>query len=122
MHDMKHTRILLLLSVLGLLGIAGCATPSQWSAAGGNREIGVVRLSYEYAESQEPQMSEATADRIAYNRCNTWGFSRAELIPGLLRDCTIEDGNRCEVWKVTREYRCEDPGKDAATLAGNFAR
>jgi hypothetical protein len=122
MHVMNATRILLLLPVLGLLGITGCATPSQWSASGGNREIGVVRLSYEYAEREEPQMSEAVADRIAYNRCNTWGYSRAELIPGLLRDCTIEDGNRCEVWKVTREYRCEDPGKDGATLAGNFAR
>jgi hypothetical protein len=122
MHDMKHTRILLLLPVLGLLGISGCAIPSQWSASGGNREIGVVRLSYEYAEEQEPQMNETAADRIADNRCGTWGYRRAELIPGLLRDCAIEDGNRCEVWKVTREYRCEDPGKDAATLAGNFAR
>jgi hypothetical protein len=122
MHDMKHTRILLLLPVLGLLGITGCATSEQWSASGGNRDIGVVRLSYEYAEQAEPRMSETQADRIADNRCSDWGYSRAELIPGLLRDCTIEDGNRCEVWKVTREYRCANPDNDAATLAGNFAR
>lgn len=122
MHDMTHTRIFLLLPALALLGITGCATTENWSASGGNRDIGVVRLSYEYAQQEEPQMSEVLADRIADNRCNTWGYTRAELIPGLLRDCAIEDGNRCEVWKVTREYRCENPNKDAATLAGNFAR
>ena len=119
---MKHTRILLLLPALALLAITGCATTENWSASGGNRDIGVVRLSYEYAEREEPVMSETLADRIADNRCNTWGYSRAALIPGVLRDCTSEDGNRCEVWKVTREYRCENPDDNAATLAGNFAR
>lgn len=123
---MKHARLLLLpvllLSATGLLATGGCATTESWSAAGGNRDIGVVRLSYEYAEQAEPVMSEAQADRIAENRCNTWGYDRAELIPGLLRDCTIEDGNRCEVWKVTREYRCQNPDDEGATLAGNFAR
>ncbi len=115
---MKH-RSLLLLPVLALLA-AGCATGERWSASGGNKEIGVVRLSYEYPESQEPVMNEIKADRIADNRCSTWGYERAELIPGVLRDCSIEDGNRCSVWKVTREYRCAN--EQGPTLAGNWAR
>lgn len=117
---MKH-RHLLLLPALAWLAVTGCATSEHWSAAGGNKDIGVVRLSYEYPESQEPVMNEIKADQIADNRCSTWGYQRAELIPGVLRDCSIEDGNRCSVWKVTREYQCANE-TSAPTLAGNWAR
>lgn len=89
-----------------LLALTGCATSSHWAAAGGNKDLGLVRLSYEFA-GQEPAMNVAQAMSIAANRCNTWGFDRAEPIPGIVRDCTSVDGSRCELWKVTREYQCE---------------
>ena len=95
----------------------GCATSNDWSASGGNRDTAIVKLSYEYAAAQEPMMSEARADELADNRCNTLGYSRAALIPGILRDCTNENGNRCEAWKVTREYQCQN----GASLASNLA-
>src|SRR5262245_36924961 len=89
-----------------LLALGGCASTSHWTAAGGNKDIGVVRVSYEYAGNQ-PAMSAAQADAMAENRCDTWGFERAELIPGTMRDCASNEGGACAVWKVTREYQCE---------------
>ena len=39
-----------LVASLLLLGLGACASTDRWSAAGGNREAGVVRVSYEYPE------------------------------------------------------------------------
>jgi hypothetical protein len=100
--------------------LAACATTEHWSPAGGDRDAGVVKISYEHGDEAEPQLSDAQADRMADNRCKTWGYREAELIPGLLRNCASSEGNRCELWKVTREYQCQS-GQNAASLAQNFA-
>jgi hypothetical protein len=116
------TRTLLCVSLLipafSLLG--ACATSERWSPAGGDRETGIVKVSYEHgAEEVEPALSEAQADQMAESRCKTWGYRDAELIPGLVRSCTDEEGNRCELWKVTREYQCQSGGRNTASLAHN---
>jgi hypothetical protein len=91
-----------------LLGLTACASTQKWTSAGGNREDGVVRLSYEYAEFRQPEMSDTEAAALALNRCNTWGYKQAEPIAGQLRQCAnMEDGN-CTLWTVTREYQCKD--------------
>jgi hypothetical protein len=111
----KTFRRLSLLLPLSLL--AACATTERWNADGGDRKAGVVKLSYEYGEEVEPTLSERTADQIAQTRCKSWGYRDAELIPGVVRDCSSEEGNRCELWKVTREYQCHS----GASLAHNLA-
>lgn len=116
----------LLLPVISLLG--ACATTEHWSNSGGDRDAGVVKVSYEHADEVEPTLSVAQADQMAENRCRTWGYRDAELIPGLLRSCTNADGNRCELWKVTREYQCQNDVRTAqkdqsgASLASNLSR
>ena len=91
-----------------VLNLAACARSQKWASAGGNREDGVVRLSYEYAEFHQPEMSDAEAEALALNRCNAWGYREAEPIAGQLRQCAnMEDGN-CNLWTVTREYQCKD--------------
>jgi hypothetical protein len=110
-------RVALLIPAFSLLG--ACATSERWSPAGGDRETGIVKVSYEHEGEAEPALSEAQADRMAESRCKTWGYRDAELIPGLIRSCTDEDGNRCELWKVTREYQCQSDGRNAASLAHN---
>ena len=91
-----------------VLNLAACASTEKWASAGGNREDGVVRLSYEYAEFHQPEMSDAEAEALALNRCNAWGYRETELIAGQLRQCAnMEDGN-CNLWTVTREYQCKD--------------
>ena len=110
----------LLIPAFSLLG--ACATTQHWSPSGGDREIGIVKVSYEHADAVEPELSTAQADQMADNRCKTWGYRDAELIPGLLRSCTNADGNRCELWKVTREYQCQNGSQNGASLATNLAR
>jgi hypothetical protein len=101
-----HPKVLIRFTPFMFLALAGCATTAHWNAAGGNKDLGLVRLSYEFA-GDEPAMNVAQALTIAANRCNTWGFDRAQPIAGTVRDCASEDGGHCDLWKVTREYQCE---------------
>lgn len=98
----------LLFASLGLLLLAGCASSERWTAAAGNREQGVVRVSYEYPEFQQPEMSDAEADSMALNRCNAWGYEKVEPIAGLIRQCANMDAGNCNLWSVTREYQCKN--------------
>jgi hypothetical protein len=105
--------------LIPLLAAAGCATgPEVWTAAGGDRDLGIVRVSYEYANAVDPGFDESATARIAENRCAAWGYDHAEVIPGNLRNCSVKSGERCELWKVTREYQCQ---QDAA-FANHLSR
>ena len=89
-----------------VLCLTACATQPAWTPSSGNRELGVARVAYEHARSEDPVLSDAQAARLATHRCETWGFTGARMIPGELRECSVQDGDGCELWKVTREYRC----------------
>lgn len=101
-----------------LLGLAGCATSSHWNVSGGDRERGVVRLSYEYPEFHQPALSDAQALKTALGRCRGWGYDNAQAIEGQLRQCSNKDGSNCNLWMVTREYQCTD----SASFAGNLSK
>ena len=95
-----------MLSFIGLM--AGCASTQKWSAAGGDRKEGVVRLSYEYPEFHEPQVSDDQAQKLAVSRCNAWGYRKAEPIAGQVRQCANKNDGNCDLWTVTREFQCSD--------------
>jgi hypothetical protein len=99
------------------LAMAACTSVPRWSPSSSNRELGVARVSYEYAKFEEPVMSDAEAVQVATNRCAAWGFSRAEMIPGELRDCSVQNDGSCDLWKITREYRCSGEGSYTRTAA-----
>jgi hypothetical protein len=99
------------------LALAACASAPHWNPSNSSRELGVVRVAYEYPRSQEPTMSDAQAVQLAQSRCSTWGYARAQMIPGELRDCSVKDGESCELWKITREYQCEGEGAFARSAA-----
>jgi len=103
-----------------LAGLGACATADKWSPAGGNRDAGVVRLSYEYPEFHQPEMSEAEAEKLALSRCNAWGYEQAEPIEGQIRQCSNMDDGNCNLWTVTREFQCK--GGDRATFASRLSR
>jgi hypothetical protein len=108
-----------LLCITLLLGLTGCASTEKWASSGGNREAGVVRLSYEYAEFRQPEMSDAEAEILALSRCKAWGFRDSEPIAGQIRQCAnMEDGN-CNLWTVTREFQCSN---DEASYASRLSR
>jgi hypothetical protein len=100
----RSVRLISLLAVAA--AFAGCATSKQWSVTDSDRNEGLVRVSYEYPEFHEPQLSEAQAMKLAESRCNVWGYDDAEPIAGQLRQCSnVENGN-CNLWTVTREFQC----------------
>jgi hypothetical protein len=101
-----------------LLNLAACATSSHWAVSGGDRSDGVVRISYEYPEFEQPTLSDQQAMKLALGRCEGWGFDHAEPIAGQIRQCSNMDGSNCNLWTVTREYQC----KSGAAFASNFAR
>lgn len=99
-------RFLVIVSLVVLL-LSGCATTKHWSATGGSRADGVVRLSYEHGEFEQPQLSEAEAVDLAIKRCKIWGYSGAEAFGGVTRQCNMFGGfGGCANWIVTKEYQC----------------
>ncbi|HEV7608332.1 MAG TPA: YecR family lipoprotein [Steroidobacteraceae bacterium] len=111
-----QTLSLIAASVL-LLNLAGCATAKHWTLSGGDREGGVVRVSYEYPEFHQPDLSDEQAMKIATSRCNGWGYHDAEPIAGQIRQCSNMNGSNCDLWTVTREYQCTVDLSYAAHLA-----
>lgn len=97
----------ILAATILILGLSACASTQKWSSSGGSREDGLVRLSYEYAEFHQPEMSDVEAQAIALNRCNTWGYKQVEPIAGQIRQCSNMEGGNCNLWTVTREYQCK---------------
>jgi hypothetical protein len=88
------------------LAMAACASAPQWNPSNSSRDLAVARVAYEYASTHEPALSDLKALELAQNRCNTWGYTKAEMIPGELRDCSVKEEGSCELWKITREYQC----------------
>ena len=104
--------------ILVFLAVTGCATtPDRWTPSDSERDLGIVRVSYEYAKVADPRLSETQATELAEHRCAAWGYDRAEVIPGNLRDCSAKSGERCDVWKITREYQCKDDASFASRLS-----
>lgn len=97
--------------------LAGCATSKQWSVTGGEKDVGLVRVSYEFEEYREPEVSERQAQRLAMHRCEGWGYDDAEPIAGQLRQCSNMDDGNCNLWMVTREYQCTRSVAQANQLA-----
>jgi hypothetical protein len=100
------TPLKILLASTLFLGLGACATTEKWSPAGGSRETGVVRVSYEYPEYQQPDVSDTQAEKLALDRCNAWGYHEAQPIAGQIRQCANMDDGNCNLWSVTREFQC----------------
>lgn len=90
-----------------LLCLSGCATQKQWTATGGSRADGTVKLSYEYGEFEVPRIETYEGTSLAASRCKSWGYSNAEPFGGIVRTCNMLGGfSGCQRWIVTAEYQC----------------
>ncbi len=108
----------LIASAALLLSLGACATSQKWAVTGGDRSDGVVKVSYEYPEFQQPEVSDAQAMKIALSRCSGWGYDEARPVPGQTRQCSNMEGANCNLWTVTREYQCSSQG----AFASNFSK
>jgi hypothetical protein len=75
----------MLFMALLVLALSGCVTTKQWSAVGGSRGDGVVRLAYEVSALEQARVDENQAVTLASSRCNAWGYSGAEAFGGTTR-------------------------------------
>ena len=91
-----------------VVALSACVSTRQWTATGGNREQGLVKLSYQYPDFHQPDVSDAQAQELAAHRCAAWGFKKAEPVAGLVRECSNSESGNCNLWTVTREYQCSD--------------
>jgi hypothetical protein len=112
----RSARLVLLITLTA--SFAGCATNKQWAVSGGEKNEGLVRVSYEFEEYREPKVTEAAAQALALHRCEGWGYEDARPIAGQLRQCSNMDDGDCDLWTVTREYQCT---REVAQV-GNRAR
>lgn len=100
---MKNLAVAVLMCAL----LGGCAVTKQWSATGGSKSDGVVRLSYELGEFEKPVLNESQGVQMATQRCKTWGYSGADAFGGTTRQCNQGGGfGGCSRWLITKEYQC----------------
>jgi hypothetical protein len=93
-----------------LLTVAACATAKTYTATGGSRSDGTVRLSYEVGMLEVPTVDEAQGLSIARQRCATWGYSGAEAFGGVTSQCTAMSSSGCMTTLITKEYQCTGTG------------
>jgi hypothetical protein len=101
-------KLMMLAAFIVFAGACFPIMPQQkhWAATGGSRSDAVVRLSYEYASYEIPDVSQKEALDLASQRCKSWGYSEAEAFGGETRACNQYGGNGCLNWLVTKEFQC----------------
>ena len=101
-----HMKLKFVLFAIIALSITGCATTKNWSATGGSRSDGVVKLSYEMGLFEQPQVNEQEGVNLAKQRCSSWGYNNSEAFGGLTKVCSESGSSGCTRWIVTKEYQC----------------
>lgn len=95
------------LGLFSILLLAGCATPTAMSATGGSKADGIVEMSYEYGEFQQPVIDPEQGMASAVKRCKAWGYKKAEPFDGGVSTCIIPGGfGGCSRMRQTISYQC----------------
>ena len=98
-----------LLIILGLFFLVGCSVNKTFSATGGSKADGTVRLSYWYGAFETPNASlDETAHQTAKDRCNNWGYSDAKSFDEVTRSCVSWNAYGCIQYQVSVDYQCID--------------
>ena len=97
---------LIVVFTIGVSCISGCATQKFWSATGGSRSDGTVKLSYQYGGFESPRVSSEQGAQLARSKCAAWGYSGAEPFGGATQTCTARNQYGCISFLVTAEYQC----------------
>lgn len=97
---------LTLFSALIMTVTAGCATQKQWSAVGGSRSDGVVKLAFDYGMFENPQLEPGQGVKLAAQRCRAWGYTGSEAFGGAMQQCIARNQHGCVAWRVSADYQC----------------
>ena len=91
---------------LTIVFLGGCVSTKYWSATGGSRADGVVRLAFNKGTLQRVQLDESQAISVATERCKNWGYNGAEAFGGVTYQCIQTGQYGCVTETVTKEYQC----------------
>lgn len=94
------------LAVLVCALTSGCAVKKEWSATGGSRSDGTIKLSYQYGLFEQPMVDREKGIQIASDKCKSWGYESAEAFGGVMTNCNNFTQNGCISWLVTADYQC----------------
>ena len=115
---MKKLGLLVLILVMAL-GV-GCASKVQkdWLAVAGSKSDATITLAYYYNPSWEnPQTSEQQAMSLATEKCQAWGYEKAEPFGSIIKKCTQSRyvpfaGVVCDAMEVSTQYQCVNNTKE----------
>ena len=103
--------ILLLMLVLLVASLSGCAVKKEWAATGGSRADATIKFSYSYNSNfEKPEADDQQALQIAIKRCKSWGYESAEPFDELIK--TVASGSPERL--VTKEFQCVGTGVGSA--------
>lgn len=88
------------------VALAGCSHVTQPTPVGGSRSAGVVRLAFETSSRDSRGVDWRAADASAAQRCEAWGYSRAERFGAEQRQCRAVGVVDCNLWAVAVDYQC----------------
>lgn len=97
------------LCLFSVLFLTACATPTPvtLSATGGSKADGVVEMSYEYREFEQPVIDPEQGMDAAVKRCKAWGYKKAEPFDGGISTCINPHGfASCALMRHTISYQC----------------
>lgn len=99
-----------LIMVLSIISLSGCATyqaEKSWSAVGGSRADGVIKLAYPISLFDNSSPSEIQGKSLAAQRCKVWGYKNAAAFGGIITQCEQRNGfGNCLHGTVIKEYQC----------------
>jgi hypothetical protein len=97
-------------SIALTLSLAACATMKQdWSAVGGSKSDGTIKLSYTQNMFAKYTDESSIALDLAKKKCINWGYKNAEKFGGETYDCLHSSYMYgCEIRKVFVEFQCLD--------------
>jgi len=82
---------LVLMVVIAVLGVAGCAVRKDWFASGGSRADGTVQLSVTWGLFEKPVVDGAQGVALAKSKCEVWGYTGAQPFGGVFTQCNSTD-------------------------------
>lgn len=98
---------LLLSASFAFLG--ACTTPvnKEYTVSGGNKNAGLIELSFQYTTREDPQVSPDQPGQLASERCQMWGYTEAQMIGIPELGCALQDGSKCLRMRSTIKYQCQ---------------
>jgi hypothetical protein len=106
MRRSAMARFLMLFSILVV--VSACQVQKTPVATGGSRADAAIQMSYQTGGFETAVVNWDAAQATATQRCQAWGYTRAEGFDGVSTVCNASNMYGCVDSTVTRTYQCLD--------------